>query len=209
MTLRTRSRVFALGMALALTAIASPASAQRKLESKDVATAQRCSAIAEKLRTGATPDNARLIVELRDCDESAGAVLGTLWAVRSHDVEVLRHLIQASAEVRDARIFDAVVAAVNDTTRAADQRAAALTVFASYIDPAFWGSVDAHGGRLSVQIAAHAHALQPVGGSQPVGDDHRAAINALARRLLETERSSDLKCNAAMLLKMQKLPAKC
>ena len=208
MTLRTRSQV-ALGIALALTAIASPASGQRKLESKDVAAAQRCTAIAEKLRTGATPDNARLIVELRDCDESAGALLGALWAVRSHDVEVLSHLIQASAEVRDARIFDALMAAVNDTSRAAGQRAAALTVFASYIDPAVWGSVDTYGGRLSVQIVAHSHGLQPVNGSQPVGDDHRAAINALARRLLETERASDLKCNAALLLQMQKLPAKC
>ena len=209
MTLRTRSHVFAFGMALALAAIASPASGQRKLESKDVAAAQRCSAIAEKLRSGVTPENARLILELRDCDETAGAVLGPLWAVRSHDIEVLRYLIQASGEVRDARIVDAVIAAVSDTSRARDQRAAALTVFASYIDPSYTGSLAAYGGGMDVQVVARTHAPTPLDGSQPVTDDHRAAINGLLRRLLETEKADILKCNAAMLLKMQKLPAKC
>jgi hypothetical protein len=193
---------------VARTAVAAPAEGQRKLESKDVAVSQRCSAIAEKVRKGVTPENALLISELRACDESAGAVLGPLWAVRNHDVDVLRHLIHASSEVRDARIVDAVSAAVNDTSRANVQRAAALTVLASYIDPSFIGEVDANGGRINVQVVARTHAPPPMEGSHPVGDSLRTAMLSLTRRVQEGERG-DLKCIADFILQVQKVPARC
>jgi hypothetical protein len=60
---------------VARTAVAAPADGQRKLESKDVAVSQRCSAIAEKVRKGVTPENALLISELRACDR-----LARFWA---------------------------------------------------------------------------------------------------------------------------------
>ena len=183
--------------------MAPPAPAQARLESQSAELQQACKAVSTSI--GAlTAANARALLDLRDCDESSGAVLARLWSVPRNDAAVLQMLVVASANVRDGRIADAALDVVKDTSRSPVDRSAALTVLGNYLNPERIGHVSFEQGTIHVQLAMRSHVPTHHQGSHAFDDSHRTAIITLADQLVKERVSDPLGALARLMVRMPK-----
>jgi len=176
----------ALFAAVALALASSPAEGQLRMESRDSATRQRCSTAMAAIGARVSSNSAPTLQNLHNCDESSGAALSRLWATARLGADELNQLVHASADVHDMRTANAAIAVVRDAGRTTPERAAALTVLASYLDSSWVGDVTTAQGRTDVQVVLRTHPAI-IQGSHPITPSHRAAIASFVEQLRQTE----------------------
>jgi hypothetical protein len=113
-----------------------------------------------------TRANARQVQELRQCRESAGAVLPAIWLDVRPDSLELSAVITASSTIRDARITDALERTLGDSSRPSLVRQVAATALAGNVIPGLIGSIDPGeipGERWTIGVSFFAH-LRPEDG---------------------------------------------
>jgi hypothetical protein len=97
-------------------------------------------------------------------------------------VETLNAMLQASADVRDARTASAAKLAVDQEGRPVVERAAALSALLTYLRPELVGRVVEQGGLVFVQPVAQSHHTY-VEGEQKFDEVRRSDIAQLFSRL--------------------------
>lgn len=141
-----------------------------------------CRAAAERLTSNAaTPET---FTTLAWCDETGPPALAAAWRALPRDTVRLRSFLFASANVRDARVFDAAFATASDSRRRARERAAALLVLVAQLDSAatvtLGPAARAEGWRA--QLARETHPAQ-LAGTMPLPKDARSRVAALAQTM--------------------------
>jgi hypothetical protein len=97
----------------------------------------RCRAAASLLAETAVPrgDAIAALSVLRDCERTAGSVLGRVWQAQPYDPEEILHLKAASRDIVDRRVLVAVIDVSRNELAPVALRVAALEVLGSYISP--------------------------------------------------------------------------
>lgn len=162
-----------------------------------------CRLAAQILETGhPQPHSAWALETIGRCEESAGAALAALWTSPAADADALEQLFRASAQVRDQRIYDAVVRAAEDGGQPTIVRLTALRVLAAYVEPSAAVPPDylMEADPDAYRVASRNHATQ-IDGAVPLEADVRAPVRALLVRLSGDGADASMRAAAAYLLR--------
>lgn len=190
--------------AVALGATAGTAGAQQApvTERTSVHLRNDCRLAAQTLETGhPAPHSAWALETIARCEESAGAALAALWSAPPSDSVALEQLFAASAQVRDARLLDAVARVAEAGGQARLVRLTALRVLAAYVDPSVVAPVEllVEPDPREYRVASRDHAVQ-IEGSVPIGADTAASVRDLLHRLT-TDEDASVRAAARYLLR--------
>ena len=161
-----------------------------------------CRLAAQTLETGhPAPHSAWALETIARCEESAGAALAALWSAPPSDSAALEQLFAASAQVRDARLLDAVARVAESGGQATLVRVTALRALAAYVDPGVVAPVEllVEPDPREYRVASRDHAVQ-IDGSVPLGADTTASVRALLQRLT-TDGDASVRAAATYLLR--------
>jgi len=135
----------ATAIAIMLTAMnASSVFAQTKTKEQLIAIRREDCRLAQA-QAGNPAPSAGVLVNLAQCAEEGGATLPTVWrrlGDRGRDPNFVQSLMNATSNLRDGRIANALFAIAADSTKVGLTREAAIMVLASYVKPSLRGQID-------------------------------------------------------------------
>jgi hypothetical protein len=156
---------------------------QRVTETNNARMRAECTAAKATLLRDRIPtaENARQVMELRQCRESAGEVLPAAWLLAQRDSVQLTTLLIATSKIRDGRIANVLESIVVDTTRDQLVRQAAAAALTTLLVDAVIGGIyrePSADGEWVVNVSLVSHLVQ---------DDASVPIDAgLKARFIET-----------------------
>jgi hypothetical protein len=167
--------------AVALASVACARNAQTR-EARIPGEREDCRAAAALVaKNAAKPET---FTTLGWCDETGPAALASVWRSLPQDTLRLHKFLIASANLRDARVFNAAYVAAKDKSRRGRDRGAALLVLIAQVD-ATYGVDLVPASRTEVwraQLTRESRAQQ-IAGTSPLPDDARARVSALTDSL--------------------------
>ncbi len=111
------------------------------------------------------------------CELSGGPAVARIWEdISGADADALNTLIAGSLHVRDARVLNAIIAAVADGTRTEAVGLAGLQVLVSYFDSRFWVSRDDLESPESRLFISGVHHVPTLPAGMPLPPDVQARV---------------------------------
>jgi len=193
--------VAVLALAAGLPAAAAAQDEHSAQEATDATRQANCRLATQVLSTGRPEpkyDWAREFLPL--CEVSAGSTLAALWRRPTSDSASLSELYVMSAQVRDKRVLDAVMAVADDPAAGWWRRSTALRVVAAYVVPGVRFKPDdiriRSDSALRHTLASHSVQRE---GSEPFDATWLVRVRDLFQRLSSTDADPSLRHSARVI----------
>jgi hypothetical protein len=158
-----------------------------------------CARVRAELR--ARPNSPDAIWLPVSCPSTGPAALAELWTTRgAGDGNARMNLVEATASLRDPRLFDVIARIAAAADRPRPDRLAALLVLMRYYDPRYGpGMEDLAGSIYGASVPMNIHSPAPVTGPSPATVALRRQIGALFARLAASDDDAAVRTGAGRL----------